>query len=397
MRSYFMIMVIAVVFTLIFGGCSLKEKEYGKFTAEEVARMPLVKAESLPDPTGGVTLSILSETITADDVVNNEKVIELLTPFAKTGLYELFAVKARDTLLTEIKERVSKKYIYHTAKKNAPSNIDEMLEKMIEQEVNRHLANYKNNYALAESAFKTEKEFLDMGVTDWKSFREYKKMMIMVRMYLSKKIKKEKPVKLSDMKAIYDMYVRRKHPEFVWDYELQLRVIDIQPDKLTPEQVDSASGETREQAALRTGKELLERINKGENFGRLAKEYSHGIGNDKGGLWEIHIFGSLAEPYDQLDKAADKMKVGDVSKDVIEAIGHVFILRLEGKREGGIAPFAEKQDRIEMEIKNLQQQIEYNKVLAEISSKIEVKDIDIFTDQCLRRAFELIEKRKAAN
>ena len=392
MRSYYTILSFSVIFAVILSGCTLKEAEYGKLTEEEVARMPFADIENLPDPSGGVTLSVMSEIVTADDVVNSQRVIDELNNIEDKQFYELFAVKARPLVVSEIKENVSKKYIYHTAKKNAPSNIDETLKKMIEKEKNRHLTNYKNNYSLAEAAFKTEKEFVDMGVTDWKSFEEYKKMMIMVRMYLSKKVKKEKPINLDDMKNVYNMYIERKHPDFVWDYKLQMRVIDIQPDKLTPDEIDVASGETNQQAALRKGKRLVDLIKKGEDFGKLARENSHGIGKDNGGLWAAHIFGSRIKPYDVLDKAADKMNVGDVT-DVIEADGHVFIMKLEDKRPGGTAPFTEVQGRIESEIRGLQQQYEYNKVLYEIIDRIDVKDMDVFTDYCLKRAFELVSKQ----
>lgn len=396
MRSYYIIIVFAAALAVISCGCSMKESHYGKFTEEEVSKMAYAKVEGLPEPSGGVTISVMSETVSADEVVNNEPVLATLARILSISeFYEVFAVKARPLIVEEIKNIVSKKYIYYTAKKNAPSSIDEMLEKIVKKEVDRHLANYDNNGALALSAFKTEKEFIGMGVTDWKSFREYKKMMFMVRMYLSKKIKKDKPIMLDDMKARYNAYITKEivnenKPPIIWDYKLKMRVIDIHPDKLAPNEIDSANEETRQQAALRKGKELLNLINeKGEDFGKLAEAHSHGVGNDTSGLWAERIFGSLAEPYDTLEKAADKMNISDVS-NVIEVKGHVFIMKLEDKREGGTVPFADVQGRMESEIRDLQQQIEYEKVLSEIVDQIDVRDLDIFTDYCLKRAFELI-------
>ena len=48
MRSYFIIMLFAVIFGVISTGCvKLKESQYGKFTEDEVARMAFADSNSL--------------------------------------------------------------------------------------------------------------------------------------------------------------------------------------------------------------------------------------------------------------------------------------------------------------------------------------------------------------
>ena len=172
-----------------------------------------------------------------------------------------------------------------------------------------------------------------------------------------------------------------------------MRVIDIQPDKLASDEIKVENGESREEATLRKGKELLERIKAGENFGKLAEANSNGVGKKTGGLWADRAVGSLVEPYDALEKAAEKMDSGDIS-DVIEVEGHVFVMKLEDKRIGGTVPFTEVQGRIESELRLISQRAEYNKVFVEIVQQANVKDLDIFTNYCLKQAFDIIQKSK---
>ncbi|MCF7956214.1 MAG: peptidylprolyl isomerase [Phycisphaerae bacterium] len=408
MRSYCMITVFSVVFAVIIGGCRFKEREYGKFTEEEISKMPYAKVEGLPEPSGGVTLSIMGETITANEIVNNEPVLEALTPMAilaiyvKRGgdaeygkddmknIYDNFYEKAKPVVSQIVMSKVSDVLVYKLAKKNAPSNIDEILEKAAEKEANKHLAKYGHNRARAESAFKAMK----LGISDWKDFTEFQKKFIMTQMYISKKIKRDIPISHGDMVARYNEYIAENDPNFIWDSRLKMRVIDIQPDKLTSDEIKVENGESRKQAALRKGKELLERIKAGEDFGKLAETNSHGVGKNTGGLWPDWSVGSLAEPLDVLEKAAEKMEAGD-DPDVIETDGHVFIMKLEDKRVGGTVAFTEVQGRIESELRLIAQREEYNKLFTEIVEQANVKDLDVFTDYCLKQAFEIITKLKA--
>jgi len=375
-----MVIVFTVLFSVFSTGCSFKERQYGKFTEEQIENMAYAQTKDLPKPSGGVALSVLGETLTADQVVNNQQVIEALAPMAEFRDYEIFQKKARPTVSQIVISKASDALIYHAARRNAQSNIDEVLKKAVETEISKHVANYENNYALAEKAFK------DMGFVDWNDFKEYKKKLVLTQFYMSKKVNKDIPIMHRDMIARYNAL---KKEYFQWDGLLKMRVIDIQPEKLAPDEIDTANSETKNKAAVRKAIKLIERIKAGEDFGKIAEANTHGVGKSTGGLWENVTMGSLADPYDVLEKAAEKMEAGDVS-NVIEVKGHVFIMKLEDKRPAGTTPFTEVQDRIEAELKIIQQRIEYNKIFAEIVQQADIKDLDIFTDYCLKRAFIII-------
>jgi len=361
-------------------GCTFKEKEYGKFNEEELSTMPLAARTDLPAPSGGVTLSVVGETITINEIIRPPAIIEALRPVAEKANFESFRNEAKPFLARIVMGKVSDILIYHLAKKNAPSNIDSLLEKAVEKEINNFVANYGNDYALAEKAFKK------MGLVDWDGFRQYKKKLLITQSYVAKKLKKDLPIMHRDMVNRYN-----KDERYKWDGVFRFRVIDIEAGKLSADEIDSANGETADNAALRIGRKLKEQLDGGEDFADLAKTYSHGIGKNNGGLWSDVTQGSLASPYDALEAAAVTLKPTDISEPIVSG-GHVFIVKLEEKTEAGSTPFNDVQDQIEAEIRLIQQRNEYNKVISDIIKQANVADMDVFTEHCLKKAYQIIKQ-----
>lgn len=358
-----------------FIGCS-NNNQYGKFSPEQMKDIPIVKRSELPPPTGGVTLSVMGETISVEDILAQPKAEEVLKPLAESGNYDLFRTQARPIIARTVMGKVSDIMIYHLASKEHPPNMESHIDKLVQKEVNNFVSNYNNDYAQAERAFKK------MGITDWNEFREYKKKLMITQAYLAKKIKNDDPITHGEMITRYN---ELKDEFFQWEGKMKFRLIDIVPDKLEPGEI--SEGETAYQAAVRKAKDLKQKLENGEEFSNLAETHSHGIGKNNGGLWEPVSEGSLAEPYDQLEKAAKSMEPGDIS-EIIETGGHVFIMKLEDKTESGNTPFAEVQDRIEEEIKLIRQRKEYNKIISDIVKQANVSNMELFTKYSLQKAYE---------
>lgn len=363
-------------------GCTFKEKEYGKFNEEELSAIPLAMRTQLPAASGGLTLSVVGETITVDEIIRPPAVIEALTPIAmaENASFESFRSQAKPFLARIVMGKVSDILIYHLAKKNAPSNIDSVLDKAVEKEVNNFVAIYGNDYAKAEKAFK------EMGLVDWDGFRQYKKKLLITQSYVAKQLQKNLPIMHRDMVNRYN-----KDERYKWDGIFRFRVIDIQADKLSADKIDTANGETADKAALRIARQLKKRLNEGEDFASLAQAHSLGIGNNNGGLWHDVTQGSLASPYDAIEAAAATLEPTEISEPIVSG-GHVFIVKLEEKTEGGSTPFKDVQDQIEAEIRLIQQRNEYNKVIADIIQQANVADMDTFTEHCLKRAYRIIKQ-----
>lgn len=353
-------------------GCGADKK--GKFTDTEMARFPLVTPSNLP-ASGGMVLNINTETIAVEEVVNVLKTA--LERPAQSVSADAFQVRARPLVEDTVREKVIDILLYQQAKSKAPEQIDEALDKAVELEVNRFVAEYGNNYAQAQASLSA------VGM-DWKGYRDFQRKSLLVQSYVATELKDEKPVMHNELVEYYQSV---KDKRFQIEGSIELRVIDIMPERLTAEQIGT-TGQSRPEAALRIGKELRERIDKGEDFAQLAKTYSNDIRATVGGLWRPIEPGKgvLAKPFDILESEAVKLEPGQVAGP-IAAEGHVFLLRLESKKVAGEKSFAEVQAQLEAEVKLLKKKQRYDKMLDKIIAQADIKNLDQFVDHCTAEAY----------
>ena len=121
-----------------------------------------------------------------------------------------------------------------------------------------------------------------------------------------------------------------KNKYFAKASKIRFRLIDIQPDKLELEDPNDDPW----QLGNRIVNQLLSLIKSGEDFGELAKKYSHGDWRAFGGLWRSLQPSSLAEPYDILAAEADKIEPGEVAGPIVTK-QHIFIMKLQEKQIAG--------------------------------------------------------------
>lgn len=355
------------------GGCGADRK--GKFTDEQMAQYPLATRYNLPGPSGGMALSVNMETITVEEIVKLLR--ESLEVPAKNVSDETFQVRARPIVENAIREKVIDILLYQQAKSKASENIDEALDKAVEMEVNRFVADNGNNYAQAQASL------LEMG-KDWKGYRDFQRKFLLVQSYISAELKDDKPVMHSELEEYYNSV---KDKRFRTEGSVEFRVIDIIPERLTVEQIGD-TGQTRPAAALRIARELVERAGKGEDFAELAKTYSNDLRATVGGLWRPIETGkgSLAKPYDILETEALKLEPGQIAGP-IEVEGHVFLLKLERKQVAGEKSFAEVQKQVENEVKLIKKKQRYDKMLDKIIAHADIKNLDQFVDHCTAEAY----------
>lgn len=102
----------------------------------------------------------------------------------------------------------------------------------------------------------------------------------------------------------------------------------------TPEQVEASHILVEDEA---TAKEVIEKLNAGEDFATLAKEYSTDTSNaEKGGA--LGFFGR-GEMVEEFENAAFAMNVGDVSKEPVETEFGYHIIKVTDKKEAKEADF----------------------------------------------------------
>ncbi|TYR79317.1 peptidylprolyl isomerase PrsA [Priestia megaterium] len=128
----------------------------------------------------------------------------------------------------------------------------------------------------------------------------------------------------------------------------------------------------------KTAKEVKAKLDNGENFAKLAKEYSKDPGSkDKGGELGYFTKGKMVPEF---DKAVFSMEAGKISDPVKSQFGY-HIIKVEDKKTN---KFEDKKEQIEKELK-LKKAKSINEVIAKLQKeadiKIEDKDLEeIFND-----------------
>ncbi|MDY0396012.1 peptidylprolyl isomerase [Virgibacillus halophilus] len=135
----------------------------------------------------------------------------------------------------------------------------------------------------------------------------------------------------------------------------------------------------------KTAKDVQKKLDKGEDFAKLAKKYSTDTASaEKGGELGWFSAGSMVP---QFEDAAYKMKKGEISKPVKSDYGyHIIKLEDTRKSENDVGSFEDNKDKIKNDVRNQKlpsdkQQEKLNKILKDADIKIEIKQFkDMFKD-----------------
>jgi parvulin-like peptidyl-prolyl isomerase len=365
---------LTVLVLLLTYGCGGGSKP--KFTDEELARIPLAQREGLPEASGGFVLVVGGETITSDEIIT-EPLLDHFRPIAQKSSFEQFKKQAGPELEQIITARVSNILLYQQAKRDTGVDIEGALEKATEAEVRKFVAGFEGDYAKAEQALK------QMGM-DWRSFREYQKKMILSQDYIRQLLPEYRPITHSELVNCYN---EMKGEFFAIPAMVTFRLIDIQIPKL---EATDPNRSRLEQARELAG-ELVERLQKGEDFGELAKQYSHGHTASFGGLWQPVQPQSLAKPYDILAAEADKMKPAQIAGP-IEAGEHIFIMKLEEKRPKSFEPLENVQKEVEAKILFDRRKKAVDEFSSKLVQQAALNERNRFVDFCLEKTYRICHR-----
>lgn len=356
-------------------GCSPKIPQ-GKYSQEQMLNLPLANRYNLPAPTGGMVLKVGSNTLTSEEILSIPQLQEALAPLAKRGNLAAYEAQAMPLIRSVIRSKAADLLLYEEARKNAPENIEEQLDAAVKKEIERFIADYDNNVALAEQELKR------IGM-DWRSFQDYQKKLIMTHSFISATVMEERKF---TRRQLLDYYEQVKNEQFSRPGRLQFQLIELVPFKLTSEQIQE--GETSEQAARRIAQEIFEKLQQGEDFGELAKQFSHGPLASTGGLWAPVTMGtdSLAEPYDKLEKIAETMSPGQI-KGPIEEAGRIFIVKLVSLTPPVSKSFEEVQHLLESQLQFQHKNRKYNELVEKVIKRADFVELERFAEFCANEAY----------
>ena len=357
---------LSIALLLCTVGCAKSKARQGKFSDEEMAAIKTIDPASLPTPSGGLVLSVNTETITADEIIRSSPLAETLKHNASATNFQNFRKQNSPFIAKTILNKTTDILLYQKAKKTLPDNIDAMLERYVETEMNRFVVAHGGDYARARQAVN------DMGM-NWKEFRDYQRRLILTQNYISQELPEDKPIAHSEIVARYNQL---KEEHFTKNARIKFSLIDINPSRhdLTPE------------AATQKAQQILDEINAGSDFAELATKHSDGHRAAFGGLWNPVTPGSLAEPYDILETRAQQMSIGEIS-GLIETDQRIFIMKLEEKNQAGYLAFEEVQAQLEQQIRIQRRNDEFDKIVSKLLKQADVANMDQFLEYCIATAY----------
>ncbi|MFH1613854.1 MAG: peptidylprolyl isomerase [Planctomycetota bacterium] len=349
---------------------------------QKIEEMSPVNNSDLPEMSGGFAVTIRGQTVTVNEVIKQtpEAIIELAR---KTDLQQ-FQKQAGPAVDNFIKRKIADAIIYKRAKNELirkNPDVDEILKKLVAEEINKYVATFNGDYA------KADLDLAEKHMT-WADFAEYQEKLIVTQSYISEKMGKPKPITHDQL---VDYYNQIKNEVFAIDPCLVFRLIDIQPGRLAGADATDLQVLEKKAEARKLATELLQRINAGEDFGELATKYSHGHRAAFGGLWKPVRPGSLAEPYDRLEQAADNMRGGEISP-VIETRDHIFIIKLEQKQLSAVKAFEQVQHEVQEQLIMDRRIEEADKLMADIMAEADAENIDEFVNTCISRIYTSANK-----
>ena len=355
-------------------GCDSKGKK-AALTDEEIRQHVLGRRRDQPDE-----LIVSGETVTCEDITAVSLDAGPGAPLLKDKLIELagqttleqFLEIARPEIRQRLNGSISTVILYKLARRQLGEKIDEKLEEIAKKDLQRFILDHGGDGAAADAALQ------EMGMSRDR-FKEYKKKQILSEYYVMSKSPRGRPITHSEMLATYE---KMKAEHFVQAGLVEFRLIDIQIAKVRL----SEGRDDPLQAARALAKELMARIEAGEDFAELARQYSHDYRSAAGGLWPARDPDALAAPYDVLAGKMQAMKPGDVAGP-IETLDHIFIVKLERKQEKGYRPYAEVQDQVEEQIRRDRHRAAMEQLNAEVAQQVSLADTSRFVDYCLESLY----------
>ena len=121
----------------------------------------------------------------------------------------------------------------------------------------------------------------------------------------------------------------------------------------------------------KTAKEVIEKLNAGEDFAELAKEYSTDEGSaEEGGDLGYFEYGDMVEEFSE---AAFNLEEGEISEPVKSDYGY-HIIKVTGKKEAKEATFEDHKEEIKTILFDNEINSKYQDWLDETKDKYKIKN-----------------------
>jgi peptidyl-prolyl cis-trans isomerase SurA len=218
------------------------------------------------------------------------------------------------------------------------------------EEIDRAIEQIKHDYGLDDAQLKEELRRQGMTMA---AYRQNTKKEILKYRVLNIAVGSKINVGDSEVQSYYDRHLKSAN--------VQVKASHI--FLAIPEDADQATVLEREKLA----KSLVARAQKGEDFAKLAREYSEDSGTrNEGG--DLGYFGRdiLPKPLEEL---VFSMKVGEV-RGPVRADRGFHVIKLVDRRTKAAKPFAEVQDEIRVRLRQREMERQTKIYLGELRKKV---------------------------
>ena len=334
------------------------------------------------------SIAISGKIITCDELLNspiqnNETMIPLsdaLKSLAQNNDLENFKINAEAPFRLAFGNQISYILIYEMAKKQAIKDSKNEMSDQFDEAIEHQLEKYTKDFVIIqyEGDYEKAQQYLESQGTDWKSFKESQRRLMLI----SSQLPQARPITYPELLETYELMKENFYTQLP---SIQIRLIDIDLDRYRP---PDPNRDKLEQAR-KLAQNLTAQLRADANFAQLAEKYSNGHNKIYGGLWKPTNPESLAEPYDILAAQTQKMQPGQIS-DPIETgpPQHIFIMKLENKNSRKFTPLREVQQQIESYLINERRQKAVFDLDQEIENRTAIVQTDFFIDLCLERIYE---------
>ncbi len=117
-------------------------------------------------------------------------------------------------------------------------------------------------------------------------------------------------------------------------------------------------------------KEVMNKLNDGKDFAKLAEEYSQGPSAKEGGKIGFFEKGDMVPEFEE--KAFD-MKIGEISDDPVKTDYGYHIIKINDKKESGVASFEEVKNNIKQNLANQKRQSAWDDFVNELRENAEIE------------------------
>ena len=232
-----------------------------------------------------------------------------------------------------LKQIIGSELLYQAGKKDGV----EVDQKTVDERLEKWKSRFPN-----EEAYNKALSNSNLSVSQMKE--DLKRGMI-IEKFIVKEFVDKTTIPEEEIKAYYDSHSTLfKQPEQVRASHILIKV-------------KSDASEEEKAKALKKIKEIQEKQKKGEDFAKLAKEYSEGPSSAKDGDLGFFSRGQMVPAF---EKVAFNLKEGEVS-DVVETRFGYHLIKVTGKKPESTVPFDEikarlgqylKQEKVQKEVKN---------------------------------------------